>query len=195
MRAGFNDLSIGLQAGFDIGNGLVGVSENDTVHAEFARGFYAGGYVIEKDYFGGVHTKALTRKREDLPVGLLDPFLMRVDDEITEVLEPVKLLLFAPSAREAIAEYGGPITRAQTRKVFYKLYVELAQVFLPEVTHEGGQLRLVQPQDLTDVSLDILLGHLARAAILPDLHQPLIEFPRPRVRAGLPTVIPSPSWA
>lgn len=126
-----------LQAGLDIGDGLGRIGEEDGVDAQVAGGGTISGRIVEKDHLVWRDTKPLAGHLEDVCVGLGHALLMRVDDEITHLVEVEASALLTPGTDEAIAEESGLVARAQGGEVVGKLDVEVAAIDIPEVAQEG----------------------------------------------------------
>jgi hypothetical protein len=142
--------------------------------------------VIEEHHLRGRSPEALAGEGVDRRIGLAHPALVRVDDLIDEVLEPVGGPLAFPGADEAVAQDPGAVPRAQPARVVDQLRVGGPEVLTPQVSQEVGELLPVEAQAFGERLVHRLLADRADAAAVPGVGHPLVQFPVGQAEPGLP---------
>ena len=71
-----------MQASMDGGDGLVGLSEEDGLHAQLAGGSDVGLDVVQEDDLCRLHTKALTGAFKDASLRFGNPLFMGINEEV-----------------------------------------------------------------------------------------------------------------
>src|SRR6266568_853456 len=153
----------------DVGDGLGGVLEEDSMDATCASSRYGSLVIVEEDYLCWLYSKAFTGEFKNAPVRLGKLLLVGIHEQIAHLSKVVALLFFFPSTSKTVGEQGGLIARAQACKVGSKLGIEFAEIFFPEVSHQRPGLFLVYPHDLRNVLFHFRSRQLPHAPIVPPL--------------------------
>jgi len=156
------------------------------VEARPARPFDVRLEVIEEHRLRRRHGEALAGQGVDRRVGLAHAALVRVDDLIDEVREPVGGLLSFPGADEAVAQDPGAVPRAQPARVVDQFRVGGPEVLTPQVSEEVSELLLAEAQAFGQHPVDLLLADRADAAAVPGVGHPLVQLAGGQAEPGLP---------
>jgi hypothetical protein len=156
------------------------------VHARQACPFGPRLEVIDENYLGRRNRQALAGEGVDRRIGLAHPALVRVDDFVDEILEPVGGLLPFPGADEAVAQDPGAVPRAQSARVVDQFGVGGPEVLTPQVSKEVSELLLIESEAFDERPVHLLLADRADAAAVPGVGHPLVQFPRGQAKPGLP---------
>jgi hypothetical protein len=142
--------------------------------------------VIEEHRLRRRNPEALAGEGVNRGVGLAHPALVRVDDLVDEVLEPVRGLFAFPGADEAVTQDPGAEPRAQPAGVVDQFRVGGSEVLTPQVSQEVGELLLAQAQALGERPVHLLLTDRADAAAVPGVGHALVQLARGQAEPGLP---------
>jgi hypothetical protein len=97
-----------LQPAFQGSERLSRILKQDGLDATGSGGLHMDLGVVEEEHLFRLDPQPLPGQLKDAPIWLRHADLMRVDDQIAQVLDPVALLLFASGSHKAIETPPGP---------------------------------------------------------------------------------------
>jgi hypothetical protein len=145
--------------------------------------------VIDEDRLPGSNVQAGADELVDARIGLAEPGLMRIDDLLNQVLEPVCRLFPFPGADKAVAHDPGAIPRAQPAGVLNQLGIGGAEILAPAVGHVLGELLAVKPEAVPKGLVHVIEGDRADAAVPPDVTHALENLPGRQPEPVLPHAV------
>jgi hypothetical protein len=127
-----------------------------------------------------------TPKRVNARIRLAEPGLVRIDDLLNQVFEPVCRLFPFPGADEAVAHDPGAIPRAQPAGVLNQFGIGGAEILAPQVSQVLRELLVIETEAGPEGLVHVIQCDRADAAALPDIAHALENLSIRQPEPGLP---------